>query len=116
MDSCVWGPTRQALQAKGHDVSWVGDWERDPGDQQILIRAHAEHRILITLDKDFGELAVVHGIPHSGIVRIIGLGAREQAQACLQVLALHGEELLGGAVVTVGPGRLRVRAGERGKS
>ena len=36
------------------------------GDDEILARAYAEQRILVTIDKDFGELAIVHGRPHCG--------------------------------------------------
>lgn len=46
------------LEAAGHDVVWVGDWDRDPGDREILFQARSEGRILVTLDKDFGELAI----------------------------------------------------------
>ena len=116
LDSCVWGPTSRVLQASGHDVSWVGDWDRDPGDEQILLQAGREGRILITLDRDFGKLSVVHGMSHKGIVRIVGFNAQEQARACLHALAMHGEELLEGAVVTVEPGRLRIRPGGQAKS
>lgn len=66
----------------------------------------------MTLDKDFGELAVIRGRPHSGIVRLVGFAAREQANACARVLALHGEELVHGALVTLTPGRLRLRPAE----
>jgi hypothetical protein len=44
-------------------VIWAGEWAEDPGDDEILARAHREGRVLVTLDKDFGELAVVHGQP-----------------------------------------------------
>ena len=64
MDSCVWGKARGELEAAGHDVIWAGDWPEDPGDNQILARAHAERRVLVTLDKDFGELAILRRIPH----------------------------------------------------
>jgi predicted nuclease of predicted toxin-antitoxin system len=37
----------------------VCDWAKDPGDEEILTQAHREGRVLVTLDKDFGELAVV---------------------------------------------------------
>lgn len=66
LDSCVWGGARSTIEAAGHDVVWAGDWEVDPGDDEILSRSHAEKRILVTLDKDFGELAIVQGRPHSG--------------------------------------------------
>jgi predicted nuclease of predicted toxin-antitoxin system len=114
LDTCVWGGTREVLSGAGLDVVWTGDWERDPGDQEILAIAHREHRVFVTLDKDFGELAVVLGHPHSGIIRLVGFGAREQAVACLRVLELHGEELSKGALVTVRQDRIRIRPAEVG--
>ncbi|MFW6147662.1 MAG: DUF5615 family PIN-like protein [Thermodesulfobacteriota bacterium] len=33
-------------------------WPEDPGDEEILARAHNKECILVTLDKDFGELAI----------------------------------------------------------
>ena len=65
LDACVWGGARQELEAAGHDVVWAGEWPTDPGDEEILAHAHREGRVLVTLDKDFGELAVVYKIPHS---------------------------------------------------
>jgi hypothetical protein len=43
-----------------------------------LGRAHSEGRILVTLDKDFGELIIVHRMPHSGILRVVDIAARKQ--------------------------------------
>jgi predicted nuclease of predicted toxin-antitoxin system len=109
LDTCIWGGARQELEARGHDVTWAGEWDEDPGDEEILARAHREGRVLVTLDKDFGELAIVHNVPHSGILRLVNWAARQQALACSQVLALHGADLLTGAIVTAEPGRLRIR-------
>jgi predicted nuclease of predicted toxin-antitoxin system len=97
------------LAKAGHDVVWAGDWEEDPGDEEILARADSDRRILVTLDKDFGELAIVRDLPHHGILRLVGFSARHQAEVCLRALELYGKELLGGAVVTAEPGRFRVR-------
>lgn len=88
---------------------WAGAWPQDPGDEEILKQAHGEGRILVTLDKDFGELVIVHGQAHSGIVRIVNFSARQQANAIEHVLSLYGNELQAGAVVTVEPGRVRIR-------
>jgi predicted nuclease of predicted toxin-antitoxin system len=109
LDTCVWGGAKVELIALGHDVTWCGEWDADPGDDEILKLAHRERRVLVTLDKDFGELAVVHKLPHSGIVRVVGFAAREQASAAHSVVSSHGEELLQGAIATVSPGQLRVR-------
>jgi predicted nuclease of predicted toxin-antitoxin system len=112
LDSCVWGKARAELEASGHDVVWCGDWPSDPGDEQILAHAHEQGRGLVTLDKDFGELAVVRGASHSGILRLVGISAHQQAAICLRVFALHGSELESGAIVTAEPGRLRIRLPE----
>ena len=92
-----------------HDVVWVGERESDPGDEEILAEAHADERILVTLDKDFGELAVVFGKPHCGILRIVNFRANQQGTVIQQVIKSHGAELEAGGFVTVDPGRIRVR-------
>jgi len=93
----------------GHDVIWAGDWPEDPGDDALLSRASAEERILATLDKDFGELAVVQARPHSGIIRLVGISAGRQAATCQEILTRHGGDLLSGALITAEPTRLRIR-------
>jgi len=109
LDTCVWSKARLELEAAGHDVIWSGDWERDPGDSEILARAYREGRILVTLDKDFGELVVVKGLKHSGIIRLVNLSATQQAQACLRVVERYGNELQSGAIATVEVDRVRIR-------
>lgn len=109
LDTCVWSGSRDALHASGHEVVWAGDWDVDPGDDEILSRAYREGRILITLDKDFGELAIVRGKSHVGIVRLVGWSAQQQVSTCLAVLHRYGAELQAGAIVTAEPGRIRVR-------
>ncbi len=99
------------LRAEGHDAIWAGDWPVDPGDDEVLRRAHAEGRVLITLDKDFGELAVALRRPHAGIVRLVGFRAAEQGRASSRVLGRFEPELVGGAIVTSSPDRLRIRPG-----
>jgi predicted nuclease of predicted toxin-antitoxin system len=112
LDSCVWGGVRKDLEAQGHDVSAAPDWGKDPGDEVILERAYREQRVLITLDKDFGELAIIQGKPHSGILRLVDISAKRQAAVSLHVLSIYGDELNEGAIVTAEPGRLRIRPAE----
>ena len=109
LDTCVAGGVRKALSDAGHDVVWAGDWSTDPGDEEILDRAHQESRVLVTLDKDFGELAIVRGQPHSGIVRLVAQSTSEQARVCVALLARYGSELEVGAIITLEVGRVRVR-------
>jgi len=97
------------LREAGRDVVWTGEWDRDPGDQKILALAYREGRVLITLDKDFGERAIVFGERHSGIIRLVGIAAREQADYCLRALEKYSDELIGQAIVTIDERRTRIR-------
>ncbi|MEW5871047.1 MAG: DUF5615 family PIN-like protein [Chloroflexota bacterium] len=111
LDACVWGGVKNELLAEGHDVIWVGDWPEDPGDDEILALAYEQERVLVTLDKDFGELAVVRGMPHSGIVRLVNLNARQQGAYCQHVLSTYRSDLRPGAILTVERNRVRIRPG-----
>ncbi|MBI2392261.1 MAG: DUF5615 family PIN-like protein [Deltaproteobacteria bacterium] len=46
----------EALRAAGHDVAWVVEGTPSVEDRSVLQQAVAEERVLVTLDKDFGEL------------------------------------------------------------
>lgn len=113
LDACVAAPVVLALRAAGHDVVAVVDWQRDPGDEEILRVAAAEGRTMVTRDKDFGTLAVLHGQRHTGIVQLRRLPLRQQPGACVAALRAHATDLETGAIVTVLPGHVRVRRGAR---
>ncbi len=110
LDACVWGGALSALLAAGHDVVWAGEWESDPGDEEILALANEQSRVLVTLDKDFGELAVIRNRPHCGIIRLVGLSAQRQATVSLQIIERYSNELSAGALLTVSEDRVRVRS------
>ena len=111
LDTCIWSGTVEQMRRAGHDVVYSGDWEVDPGDEELLALARKEGRVVITLDKDFGELAVVRGARHRGIVRLVGYRAEAQANAALEALEKYSEELAAEAILTVQPTRVRVRPG-----
>jgi len=61
--------TIAALQQAGHDVVWMRTEAPGSRDEDVLARAQSEERILITFDKDFGELAFRAHLPSAtGIV------------------------------------------------
>lgn len=109
LDTCVSPRARDELAAAGHDVVWVGDWTVDPGDEAILERALHEGRIVVTLDKDFGELAVVFRRRHAGIIRFVDISARMLGRLCANAIEAYGADLSKGAMLTVEPHRVRVR-------
>lgn len=51
------------LRRQGHDVAWIRTDSPGVTDEIVLARARAENRILLTFDKDFGELAIRRGLP-----------------------------------------------------
>jgi predicted nuclease of predicted toxin-antitoxin system len=53
----------EALRLAGHDVVWIRTESPGITDEQVLARAVAEQRVLLTFDKDFGELAYRVGLP-----------------------------------------------------
>jgi predicted nuclease of predicted toxin-antitoxin system len=52
----------EALRSRGHDVFWARTECPGTPDSQVIRRAASEGRILITFDKDFGELAFQQGL------------------------------------------------------
>jgi hypothetical protein len=57
------GPVVRALRASGHDVLWAREEQPGAEDEAVLRRAMKDQRILLTFDKDFGELAFRWGLP-----------------------------------------------------
>jgi predicted nuclease of predicted toxin-antitoxin system len=109
LDSCISPTVGTELSARGHDVVWVGDWASDPGDEEILAAALRDGRTVVTLDKDFAELAVVFGQAHAGIIRLVNFSVSKHVAVCVGAIEQHGSELSGGAILTVEPGRVRLR-------
>lgn len=63
------GDAVESLRQKGHDVVWIREASPGSSDVHVLEYAQNEDRIVITFDKDFGELAFRYGLPAScGIV------------------------------------------------
>ena len=70
VDRCAGRRLTQWLQSQGHNALDARELGPDPGDRALLERAVSENRILITMDKDFGELIHLHGRPHTGLIRL----------------------------------------------
>ena len=59
------------LRQSGHDVLWIREAAPGSSDPDVLARASGEERLLITFDKDFGELAFRRGAKASQVNRYV---------------------------------------------
>jgi predicted nuclease of predicted toxin-antitoxin system len=98
------------LRQEGHEVLYVA--ELDPGIDDILVleRASRSGMLLITADKDFGELIFRQNRAPGGValIRLSGLPPDRKAQIVSAFLKGHGEEMAE-AFSVISPGHLRVR-------
>ncbi len=51
----------EAVRAEGHDLAWVSELMPGAEDQAVLARSISDARVLLTFDKDFGDLAFRFG-------------------------------------------------------
>jgi len=109
LDTCIAKSAYESLQAAGYDVVWAGEWSIDPGDEQILTIACQQQRVVVTLDKDFGELAVLRKLPHAGIIRLIEMSTKDQGDITKLVLVKYAQALAEAAIITAGKQKVRIR-------
>lgn len=90
-----------ALRGDGHDVRWMAEELVGTKDDIILEAALRDARILITEDKDFGELVYRQRLHHRGVVlvRIDGISNAEKARIASRAIGEHETELPGGFTV-----------------
>jgi len=82
-------PALEALRDAGLDVVWIADSHSGATDIEVLELCMAQRRVLLTFDKDFGELAFVKGLPaECGIVlfRIAPQSPKEIAVIALSAI------------------------------
>jgi predicted nuclease of predicted toxin-antitoxin system len=108
-DECCDFAVVRTLRAVGHDVSAVSEFQQRSVDQQLMELAHAEGRILLTEDKDFGWLAHVRRTDNPGVIliRFPATARRTLAASVARVVAELGSKLAGSFVV-VRPGSVRI--------
>jgi predicted nuclease of predicted toxin-antitoxin system len=68
VDECAGPALAQWLREHEHDVFSVYEEARGMDDRDVIQKAFAENRILITNDKDFGERIYRERQPHRGVV------------------------------------------------
>lgn len=84
----------------------------EPGisDDKVIQRANQESALLLTADKDFGELVFRQGRIIYGVVliRLAGLSPRHKAEVVAIAVQEHADELAQNFTV-ITPGAVRIR-------
>jgi predicted nuclease of predicted toxin-antitoxin system len=109
-DQCVAGPIIDRLRADGWDVQAIRDAAPGIQDESVLGIAVRAGAVLLTEDKDFGELAHRTALPHCGIVliRLDDLRRDLRAEVVASAVRSHEPELPT-AFTVVTPSGVRVR-------
>ncbi len=79
-----------ALRAAGHDVEWVKETCTGAADRAIIADAEASGRVLITFDKDFGELIYRHGVRNLTGVILLRLPDVSRSEIAVLLPAIIG--------------------------
>jgi predicted nuclease of predicted toxin-antitoxin system len=107
-ESCDFTVVR-ALRAAGHDVVAVAELSPQAEDETVMDMAVRQERILLTEDKDFGQLVYASGRASGGVLflRFPATARPGLAGAVVQLVRSRGDRLVGRFVV-VQPGRVRI--------
>ena len=110
LDACTSSRSlRSTLTQLGHDVLSIVDVDAHASDEKVLDVAHGEDRVLITEDKDFGELVFVRRLSHPAIVRFVEMRVSDQVVAIQDLIEHHASDLEAGAIIVVSIDRIRIR-------
>lgn len=110
-DEGVDRPIVEQLRRDGHDVIYVAEMEPGIPDDIVLQQANEHQALLITQDKDYGELVYRRGLAHRGVIliRLAGLPPQTKAAIVSKVLAARLNEMPG-AFSVISPGIVRIRS------
>jgi len=101
VDECVGPGVAHWLREQAYDVSCVYEQSRGISDGEVLKLSVQQDRILITNDKDFGEMIYREQRPHKGIILLRITDPRLDAtiNALRRLLTNHAPRLANAFVV-----------------
>ena len=111
-DESVESPIVDRLRDMGHTVRSVAELAPGIDDDSVLDEANRNGALLVTADKDFGELVFRMGRNAAGVVliRLAGLSAAAKADTVSAAFASRAHEM-SSAFSVVSAGRIRIRRG-----
>lgn len=110
VDVGVGNKVERWLINQGYDLKSVRDIDPRLLDKEILKIAVSENRMVITMDKDFGELVYNSGLPHAGVLllRLEDVRSGKKVEIVEKILNKYSDKLSKKFCVFK-DGRLRIR-------
>ncbi len=109
-ESCDFAIVR-CLRSASYDVEAISEIASGETDANIIKMALTSGRILITEDRDFGDLVYAHQKKHGGIIliRFPATARQGMAEAIRDLVQQKGPDLFG-CFVVVNPSKIRIRS------
>lgn len=103
-------PIVKSLRQAGHTVWYVAEMSPSISDNEVLQLARDQQAILLTFDKDFGELVFRQNQAAYGVIlfRLHGFSPQEKAELVTKITQDH-EQSLRHAFTVVTPTKIRIR-------
>lgn len=88
-------PMVELLRNEGYTVIYAAEEMKGASDSEILERANEENAVLITKDKDFGELIIRQKMYSQGVIliRVEKLNSLSNCLLLLRLINKHSTEL-----------------------
>ena len=85
----------ERLRSDGHSVQFVAEFDPGIDDETVLLKSREASAVLLTADKDFGELVFRQGLAHCGVmlIRLAGITPERKADLVSWAFAQHSREL-----------------------
>lgn len=98
------------LRKNGHNITYIADVMPGVSDEQVLETARNKKAVLLTSDKDFGELVFRRKLIHNGIIliRLSGLNQCEKSNIVISMINKYGKIIKSGFTV-ITPRSIRYR-------
>ncbi len=110
-DECVDRQIVDVLRKIGFQVQYVAEMNPGISDTDVLESANRESAVLLTTDKDFGELVFRQRLLMQGVilVRLAGLSPDRKAEMVSSAVSEH-QDKLHDAFTVITPGIIRIRS------
>jgi predicted nuclease of predicted toxin-antitoxin system len=109
-DESIDRPIVDPLRQDGHDVTYIAELTPSISDEEVLRQANSLSAVVLTADKDFGELFFRQGRVHCGVVlmRLLGISVALKAEIVAETFRDRASEIPG-AFTVISAGIVRIR-------